>query len=188
MYSASEVPTPDREERSLAQAVADGDREALASLFRSYAVPMRHVALVVTGSPMDAEDVVQEVFVELPDSIGAFEGRCPLWGWLRRVTILKARMAVRARSRRRESSLEDETPATDLPDVARVELIALERAMAALPPRYRAVLLLRELEGLTHEEIARRLDTSANVSCVTLCRARRRLREELRPGRRRARR
>jgi len=184
MCSASAVPTLDRDERSLAQAVGAGDRDALASVFRTYARPMKQLALAVTGSPMDAEDVVQDVFVELPESIGAFEGRCPLWGWLQRVTILKARMAVRTRSRRRESPLSHETRAPGSTDAIHVELIALERAVATLPPRYRTVLLLREIEGLTHDEIARRLDTTANVSCVTLSRVRKRLHHDLGPPRR----
>ncbi|MEN8376599.1 MAG: sigma-70 family RNA polymerase sigma factor [Gemmatimonadota bacterium] len=178
MSSTCVPPALDVEERSLVQAVGAGDREALASLFETYAAPMKRVALAVTGSAMEAEDVVQDVFLRLPESIATFECRCPLWGWLRRVTILRARMAVRARRRRRESSLAYEAQAPGSPDT-QVELIALERAIALLPPRYRAVLLMRELGGLTHQEIGRALGTTANVSCVTLSRARSRLRHDL---------
>lgn len=171
---------PAREERSLAEAVEAGDPHALARLFECYALPMRRIALSITGCAMEAEDVVQEIFLHLPESIATFEGRCPLWGWLRRVTVLRARMAVRGRTRRGEAALPPDARARGSPDT-RLERIALERALASLPERYRTVFLLRELEGLSHAEIARLLGTTVNVSCVTLSRARRRLRRILDP-------
>jgi RNA polymerase sigma factor (sigma-70 family) len=172
------LPALDAEDVALAQAVGAGDRGALANVFLAYAGPMKRVALSVTGSAMEAEDVVQDVFLGLPQSIGSFEGRCPLWGWLRRVTLLRARMRVRRRIRRRECPLADDAPMPDSPERL-IDRIALQRAIDALPPRSRAVLLLRELGGFTHEEIGHALGTSANVSCVTLSRTRRRLRREL---------
>lgn len=178
MAAMCSPPALDVEDQSLAQAVGACDPTALAFVFRTYSARMKRIALGVTGSVAEADDVVQEVFLRLPEAIASFEGRCALWGWLRRVTVLRARMAVRAQARRREARLTADHPTSAQADGI-LDWIGLDRAIAALPARQRAVLLLRAVEGFTHEEIGRALGTSANVSCVTLSRARTSLRRAM---------
>lgn len=165
--------------RDLVAALRAGDREALARVYDLHAAHMRRIARAITGSGAEADDVVQDVFVGLPEAIQTFEERCELWGWLRRVTILEARMHVRTSRRRREVPMWPESARDERPRSGSVERIALERAVACLPAPYRAVVVLKEIEGMTHAEIARVLGISVENSCVRLHRARRMLRDLL---------
>lgn len=163
----------------LVTALRADDREALATVFRAYGDRMRRIAVAITGSVAEADDVVQDVFLHLPDTIHTFEERCELWSWLRRVTLLLARMHVRARDRRQEVAIRRGGRSTACTDPSTIDRIALERALARLPAAYRTVVLLKELEGMSHAEIAETLGITANNSCVRLFRARQMLREAL---------
>lgn len=166
-------------DRDLLPALRRGERDALARVYERYAARMRRLARAVTGSATDAEDVVQEVFLGLPEAARRFEERCPLWGWLRRVTLLAARNELREEGRRREVPLWTEAHADD-PQLDPTDRIALERAVERLPPTYRTIVLLREVEGLPHAEIAEALGISTQASCMRMSRARALLRERLR--------
>ena len=157
-----------------------GDPDALASLYRAYGAALYRLAYRLTGTPQDAEDVVHDVFVGLPEALGRYEERGSFAGWLKRVTARVALMRLRTRSRRREVMLNATLPADQRP--ADVESMALETAINALPDRLRSVLVLKEVEGYSHAEVSELLGISEGTSRVRLNRAMKRLRRMLENG------
>src|SRR5438874_13461275 len=122
-----------------------GDPEALASLYRAHGAALYRLAYRLTGTPQDAEGVVHDVFVGLPEALGRYEERGSFAGWLKRVTARVALMRLRARTRRREVGIEPTLPTAAPPlDSASV---ALRAAVDALPDPLRAVLVLKGIEG-----------------------------------------
>ncbi|PYP58714.1 MAG: RNA polymerase sigma factor SigE [Gemmatimonadetes bacterium] len=157
-----------------------GDPDALASLYRAYGAALYRLAYRLTGTPQDAEDVVHDVFVGLPEALGRYEERGSFAGWLKRVTARVALMRLRTRTRRREVMLNATLPADQRP--ADVESMALETAINALPDRLRSVLVLKEVEGYSHAEVSELLGISEGTSRVRLNRAMKRLRRMLENG------
>src|SRR5947208_8673973 len=158
-----------------------GDPEALASLYRAHGAALYRLAYRLTGTPQDAEDVVHDVFVGLPEALGRYEERGSFAGWLKRVTARVALMRLRTRTRRREVTLDATLPADQRP--ADVESEALRSAIDALPDQLRSVLVLKEVEGYSHAEVGELLGISEGASRVRLNRAMRRLRKSLEDGR-----
>src|SRR5205807_6914197 len=108
-----------------------GDPDALAVLDRAYGAALYRLAYRLTGTPQDAEDVVHDVFVGLPEALGRYEERGSFAGWLKRVTARVALMRLRTRTRRREVMLNATLPTAAPPlDSASV---ALRAAVDALP-------------------------------------------------------
>ncbi len=126
----------------------------------------------LTGERADAEDVVQDVFVGLPEAMRRYEDRGAFGAWLRRVTVRHALMRQRRAKGRREEphGLESEMlPARAEPSSDVHELV--ERAVRALPEPQRHVFVLRIVEGYSHAEIARLLNSKVGTSEVRLSRA-----------------
>ncbi len=162
----------------LAQA-STGAPDALASLFRTYRTMVFGIALRIGGSPSDAEDVMQDVFVGLPEALQSFEERGSFEGWLSRVTTRVALMRVRRARfwRPLRASMESVADPQRL-DVV-IERVEIEQALARIPNRLRIVFVLREIEGYSHAEIGKLLGISKNTSEVRLFRARKKLRKLL---------
>jgi RNA polymerase sigma-70 factor (ECF subfamily) len=151
--------------------VASGDADALADLYRLHGTALFRLARRLTASMEDAEDVLHDLFVGLPESIHKYAGRGSLIGWLKRVLARLALMRLRAERRRREVQLHEEiaeTPSVRAVDDARWDL---ERAIATLPDDLRAVLILRQTEAYSHDEIASLLGITPGASRVRLSRA-----------------
>lgn len=157
-----------------------GDAEALSSLYARYAGAVYRTALRLTGSSADAEDVLQDTFLALPESLDRYDGRGNLEGWVRRVATRTALLHLRRARRRREIPLDEQQPASRsrLEEDA-INRTALEHATARLPERLRAVFVLYEVEGYAHAEIARLLAIRRGTSEVRLHRARGALRRLL---------
>jgi RNA polymerase sigma-70 factor (ECF subfamily) len=177
-----------------------GDATALEALMERYASRIYRLAHGITRNEADAEEVVQDVFLTLFRKIHTFEGRAALSSWLYRVSTNAALIKRRGQRLDRVVSLEAHLPAF-LPDGHRAgdrdSLLAdwshtpeavllsaetraiLERAIDALPGRYRAVVVLRDVEGLSNEEVAEAVGES--VACVKsrIHRARMALRDRL---------
>jgi len=162
-------------------AARTGDPEALASLYRTHGAVLYRLAYRLTGTPQDAEDVVHDVFVGLPEALGRYEERGSFASWLKRVTARVALMRLRARTRRREVGLKATLP-TAAPPLDSASM-ALRAAVDALPDPLRAVLVLKEIQGYSHAEVGELLGISAGASRVRLNRAMRRLRKTLEDGR-----
>lgn len=158
----------------------DGSGDALAALYREHADALMGVAFRLLMSRADAEDVVHDVFVGLPEALRRYEERGSFSSWLKRVTV---RVALsRLRTERRVADLDEafdaQSPARDV-----VTNIAVRDAVASLSPALRAVLVLKEIEGFSHADIATMLGISIAASEVRLHRALRALRTILRDDR-----
>src|SRR5262245_27817064 len=153
----------------LAAATARGDPDALAALYSRYARELLAVAYRLLQRREDAEDVVHDVFVGLPEALRRYEERGRLVAWLKTITARVALMRIRRQSTRRQVALDEECIAVVAggPDDA----LTLERALRKLSPGLRAVLVLKEIEGFSHAEIAAMLGISVGASQVRMHRA-----------------
>jgi len=154
-----------------------GRADALAELYAQFGQTLMALAFRLTGSRADAEDVLHDVFLGLPEALARYEERGSLEGWLRRVTARVALTRVRSRARTREVGLADNLVSPASPD--RLDIETVQRAIDKLPATLRAVFVLREVEGYSHSEIAALLNITSNASEVRLHRALRSLRRTL---------
>src|SRR2546428_2276790 len=169
------------EPRDIVAAARRGDPPALAALYRAHGAAVFRLAYRLTGTREDAEDVVHDVFVGVPEALRRYEERGRLESWLKRVVARVALMRLRQLGRRREVSL-DAVAGHPSPE-ASADQATLHDAVAALPDPLRAVLVLKEIEGYSHAEVGALLGISAGASRVRLNRAMRRLRKTLEDGR-----
>src|SRR5213596_3595130 len=156
-----------------------GDLEALEALYRAFETPVYNLALRILRSPEDAEDVLQETFLEVVRSIGQYRGEGHLWGWIRRIATTKALMRIRREQVRETESLQDEPGKPGMHVGANIDL---ERAFERLSETSRAVVWLHDVEGYTHEEIAEQMGKTVSFSKSQLARAHTRRRRMLDEG------
>jgi RNA polymerase sigma-70 factor (ECF subfamily) len=154
-----------------------GRADALATLYREHGAALYRLAYRLTGTREDAEDVVHDVFVGLPEALQRYEERGSLAAWLKRVTARVALMRLRSGRRRREVALDKADCGTDPANAS--DGIALEAAVDRLPDRLRVVLVLKEIEGYSHAEVGELLAISEGASRARLARALKRLRVAL---------
>ena len=169
--------------RDSARIIADaraGSTDALAALYRDHADALMAVAHRLLMSVPDAEDVVHDVFVGLPEALRRYEERGSFAAWLKRITVRVALSRIRSEQRSVELEHADGIAAAPRDVVGN---IALADAVAALSPSLRVVLVLREIEGFTHAEISTMLGISTAASEVRLHRALRALRTMLKEDR-----
>ncbi|MFI5166015.1 MAG: RNA polymerase sigma factor [Thermoanaerobaculales bacterium] len=167
-----------------------GDAAALEALYRAFEAPVYTLARRLTRTRHDAEDVLQDTFLELVRSIGRFRGDGSLAGWVRKVAASKALQRLRKQaSRVAEDALPDELADGSDDVLARVtpletaaERVDLQAAVAGLSDTARAVLWLHDVEGYSHEEIAAMVGKTASFSKSQLARAHARLRDILSPA------
>ena len=168
---------------------ARGDAKAHEIIYRAYSSPVYSVCLRFTRIPAQAEDLVQETFIEVIRSIARFRGDAPLGIWIRRVAISKALMFLRSAWHKRGQSLDDDwedmmptsQPGHGSPTQPE-QAIDLDAALGNLPAVSRAVVWLHDVEGYTHKEIAALLGKSESFSKSQLSRAYQKLRPMLRAG------
>jgi RNA polymerase sigma-70 factor (ECF subfamily) len=160
----------------LAQAKA-GDPAGLEALFRAFEVPVYNLCRRICRTAEDAEDVLQETFLEICRSIGQYREDGSLWGWIRTIAASKALMRLRRNKYRETDELQDEVLPLRREDTAlRMDL---EAALERLTETARAVVWLHDVEGYTHEEIAGMMDRTVSFSKSQLARAHTRLRRWL---------
>ena len=161
-----------------------GDADALREVYERYADDVYRVALRLTGSSADAYDVAHDVFVGLPEAMQRYDPNRPFGSWLRGVAVRTAQMRLRSARRRREVALPNVAGlAVRSRQEAVVDRLTLEKALDELSPDLRSVVVLRELEGLSYQEIADLLGITKSAAAVRLHRARRRLKDILRGNR-----
>ena len=167
----------------LAKASAAGDTTAFETLFQRHSRRVYSICLRMLGNPSEAEDAAQDVFVQLFRKIGSFRGESAFTTWLHRMTVNQVLMRFRKRSVRFESITEDGDftaivqGGTERPSrMPIIDRIALDRAITQLPPGYRTVFVLHDVEGFEHEEIANRLKCTIGTSKSQLHKARMKLR------------
>lgn len=157
-----------------------GDEEALEALYRAFETPVYNLVRRILRRPEDAEDVLQETFLEVLKSIGSYRGEGHLWGWVRRIAASKALMRIRREQVRSTEQLVEESAGR--PAAAVGTRIDLERAFERLSETARAVVWLHDVEGYTHEEIAEMMGKTVSFSKSQLARAHQRLRGMLEEG------
>ena len=168
---------------TLAQRAASGDLAAFEQLYERHNRRVYSLCLRMTQNVAEAEDLAQEAFIQLFRKIGSFRGESAFTTWLHRLTVNQVLMHFRKRGVRLEQTTDDgETPVqivagTQNPNsMPVVDRIALDRAIGQLPPGYRTVFVLHDVEGHEHEEIARMLGCSVGTSKSQLHKARMKLR------------
>jgi RNA polymerase sigma-70 factor, ECF subfamily len=179
----------------LIQAARAGDRQAFDELVRLTYVDLFTLAVRLTGNEEDARDVVQDAYLRAWRGIGKFRGDAQLSTWLYRITANCASTHLSRRRRlRTEPLLPGLDPAELRPDLqpeaateSGLDLLRLGAAVDALPVKLRAVVVLRDVYGLSHEAIAEELGISVSAAKVRLHRARKRLRDDVFEERRSAR-
>ncbi|QSX74979.1 sigma-70 family RNA polymerase sigma factor [Lysobacter arenosi] len=174
------------DERGLVAAAARGEVRAFESLYRRHAGRVHGViARLVGNQGARAEDLTQEAFVRAWQALPAFRFESAFSTWLHRLAVNTALMEMRSRrSRPQDDGDSDEEVfdllgSTDSAGHTTALTMDLERAVATLPPRARAVLVLYDVEGWKHEEIAAELGMAVGSSKAQLHRARGLLRERL---------
>ncbi len=187
---ASHTPKKVTEAEAIRLAQA-GDAAAFEFLYQLHGRRVYALCLRMVNNPSDAEDLVQEAFLQLFRKIGTFRGESAFSTWLHRMTVNVVLMRLRKRSLP-VASLEEATepdeetggPRKDIgaPDLrlsGAVDRVNLERSVERLPPGYRTVFILHDVQGYEHNEIAGIMGCSVGNSKSQLHKARTRLRELL---------
>jgi RNA polymerase sigma-70 factor (ECF subfamily) len=160
----------------------DGDEVARREVFNAHVDRVFRLAYRMTGDTAFAEDVTQDIFARAFDRLGQFRGDAPFGAWLHRVattTILNA-LRKEKRTRGREASLEEARYAAVRTGAIEPDIRDRVRAaLASLPEGLRLVVIMFDIEGYSHEEIAEVLGITSGASRVRLSRARDALRAAL---------
>lgn len=164
-----------------------GDLKAHELVYRAYARPVYNLALRILRDPNQAEEVMQDTFIEVIRKIGDYRGEAPLGAWIRRIASNKALMILRSAWYRLSSPLE---PAHELRDqqltpdrgALAVEYGELEVHLNRLPATTRAVIWLYDVEGYTHQEIGKMMGKTASFSKSQLSRGHQKLRDAMAEG------
>src|SRR5499433_2125307 len=190
------VSEPVSDELALVQSAKGGDVAAFEELVKRYDRNVFRIAQHITQNREDAEDVVQDAFLKAYQNLEQFQGQSKFYTWLVRIAVNEALMRLRRRRPERMVSLdedvktEDDSVPREVADWApnpeqlynQSELKdILTRTIQGLPPSFRTVFVLRDVEGLSTEEAAEALDLSIPAVKSRLLRARLQLRE--RPSR-----
>ncbi|RIK80124.1 hypothetical protein DCC62_04305 [candidate division KSB1 bacterium] len=167
-----------------------GQPQTLAELVKRYQTAVLRVCISIVGS-RDVDDLVQEIFIKILQRLDRFEGRSALFTWIYEVTVNHCRDELRRRKRRRWFSLQalpqtvveniplDEKPVTDRIENDELEQ-RLHREINKLKPKYRELVVLRDLEGLSYEEIAQVCQIDVKLVKSRLYEARRILAQNMR--------
>jgi RNA polymerase sigma-70 factor (ECF subfamily) len=182
------------DELTLVQQAKEGDLEAFSELVRRYDRNIFRIAQHITHNEEDAQDVVQDAFLKAYQNLEQFQGNSKFYTWLVRIAVNEALMKLRKRRNDRTVSIDEdvETDEGTMPrEVAdwspnpeqlygRSELgDILKKTIQGLPPGFRTVFVLRDIEGLSTEETAEMLGLSVPAVKSRLLRARLQLRERL---------
>ncbi|HXZ28422.1 MAG TPA: sigma-70 family RNA polymerase sigma factor [Terriglobales bacterium] len=182
------------DESTLVQAAKSGDLGAFEQLVKLYDRNIFRIAQHITRNREDAEDVVQDAFLKAYENLGQFQGQSKFYTWLVRIAVNEALMKLRRRRPDKIVSLDEniETEEDSMPrevadwspnpaqlyDQAQLKQI-LSKVIQGLPPGFRTVFVLRDVEGLSTEETAEALGLSIPAVKSRLLRARLQLRERL---------
>lgn len=185
-------------EEELITQLCNGEESSYIFLMRKYGGRLYAIAKRYTRSDEDAQDCVQQTYIQIFRSIKNFQKRSSLWTWMRRILINISIQTVQKKHRGQEIPISDLLPDIDSEGlrhepnwefnepidsiILRKENIEIIRkAIDLLPQDYRLVLLLRDIEGYSTEEVAGILEISISASKTRLHRARAALKKQLEP-------
>lgn len=178
---------------ALVEAFKGGDQEAFSELLSRYSQKVHNLAIRITRNPEDAEEVLQDVFVTIYRKINKFEGKSAFSSWLYRITANTAFMKLRKRKQSPHCSLEEvaqpdrENWVGERSDTSDVNVICskhelrdeIERAVSKLPGEYKVIFVLRDIDGLSNQEVGEILNLSVPAVKSRLHRSRLMLRKRL---------
>ena len=187
-------PTPMAEERDLVRKAQQGDVEAYDVLVRRYQGKVYALVYNMTGNKEDAEDRVQDVFIKAFQSVRNFKGQSSVYTWLYRIAVNRTINFLKTRKTRFALSLNDMDSGAER-DPAYVELRArespvrdvslqelqkkLNEALLTLSEKHRVVVVMHDIQGMPHEEIAQMMGCSPGTVRSRLFYARQQLQKEL---------
>jgi RNA polymerase sigma-70 factor (ECF subfamily) len=170
----------------LTQASSKGDMIAFEEVYNRHHRRVYAICLRMLKNSNEAEDLTQDVFIQLHRKIGSFRGDSAFTTWLHRLTVNQVLMHFRKRTVKFEKTTEEgDTPEQIVRGSERpgkmpvVDKIALDNAIKELPKGYKNVFILHDIEGFEHEEVARILGCSVGTSKSQLHKARLKLRKLL---------
>ena len=178
----------DRLDRNLVARCRRGEMPAFEELYKRHSSRLYSVAYRMVGSAADAEDLLQDIFLQVYRRIDSYRGEAALGTWLHRLAVNACLDFLRSKQGRRQQAtdfiedldrMEPVAPASWRPDAA-LNRLDLERAVAQLPPSYRRAFLLHDVEGLEHHEVGEMLGIAEGTSKSLVHKARMRLRTILR--------
>jgi len=170
----------------LAKVAANGNMVAFEEIYKRHHRRVYSICLRMLQNASEAEDLTQDVFIQLYRKIGSFRGDSAFTTWLHRMTVNQVLMHFRKRTVKYEKVTDEgETPdqvVTGSVNPAKMQIvdkIALENAISQLPTGYKNVFVLHDVEGFEHEEVARILGCSVGTSKSQLHKARLKLQKLL---------
>jgi RNA polymerase sigma-70 factor, ECF subfamily len=175
-------PARTSDDRVLAEAILrDGDERAFSRLYdRHTGRLLGFITRLVARAPAEAEDLTQETWVRACRGLERFQWNSSFSTWLLGIGLNVVRDYLRRHNRGVTVDM-DAIPEVPAPAIPQDERIDLERAIALLPDGYRMILVLHDVEGMTHDDIAGALEISAGTSKSQLSRARTAMRRLLSP-------
>jgi RNA polymerase sigma-70 factor (ECF subfamily) len=166
-----------------------GDEAAFETLYNLHKRRVYSLCLRMVSNPAQAEDLAQEAFLQLFRKIGTFRGESAFSTWLHRMTVNVVLMNLRRKglplvSLEETLETDEETPrkelgAADLKLTGSIDRLQLQRAIEKLPPGYKTIFVLHDVEGFEHNEIAEMVGCSIGNSKSQLHKARLKLRDAL---------
>lgn len=170
-----------------------GDNQAFAEMLNLYTQKVHNLAMRITRNAEDTEEVLQDVFVTVYRKINRFEGKSAFSSWLYRITVNTAFMKLRKRKQSQAETTDDgylnlrEACSAQRSDTSDVNFICsrhelreeLEAAITKLSDEYKVIFVLRDIDGLSNEEVSRILDLSVPAVKSRLHRSRLMLRKKL---------
>ena len=177
------------QEAAIVRKVLGGDANAFETLVLEYEKNVYNIALRMTGNSEDAADMTQEAFIKAYNSLQSFRGDSKFSVWLYRIVSNVCLDFLRSKNRRPTVSLsveddDGEDTQLDVADESQSPELLLDRKLTrdsvrrgldSLPPDYRQILLLREIQGLSYDEIAQALSLEVGTVKSRIFRARKRL-------------
>ena len=168
------------DDRELVSLAKRGDEAAFHEIVERYGSTLYRLAVSLLGNAADAEDALQETFSGAFRAIKKFEGRSSLKTWLTRILVNQVSRGHRTRARFKAVRLDDAPVSSGDSAEASGRRMDVLAALESLPPEHREVIALREMQGMSYEEIAEVLGVPRGTVESRLFRARRALRDRLR--------
>ena len=170
------------DERQLVEGCRRGDREAQRTLYVQTSPQIYNLIFRMTGHREDAFDLTQETYIRAFAKVGQFDGRSSLSTWLYRIAVNEVHQFLRKAASER-TTIQELRDRADQPSSPRGDVgLDVDRALAALPPVDRMILILRYEHGLDYRAIAEACDIAIGTVASRLNRARARVREWLVPA------
>ena len=172
---------PDLREEEIISGCLKNDRVAQKALYDQYKTNMYTLAYRITNNFEDANDALQEGFIQVFESLKSFKGTAQLGTWIHTIIARAALKKIKNRIHFNELSEVDNSDPIDWGSIIDVE--HLEKAIVSLPDGYRSIFTLFEIEGFRHKEIAEMMNISVSTSKTQLHKAKRMLQEKLKENR-----